>query len=187
MHVPMCLGPLGLIRCDGHPRGAVRLPACAGGAGTGGRRPGGAHGGVLQRCAGLPAGVVPAAPRAGSQGLRSREPGDAAMPCRVTSWRPCMSPGCRGGSVIVDPGSRVCLQERAGRPPGSPALLLVAEDRGGVLGADTVPVVMHVDLRRPLDRPLRPWERRRPGARLRCRGCGRAGATPAMGSARRHR
>ena len=45
----------------------------------------------------------------------------------------------------VRPGSRVCLQERAGRPQGSPALL-VAQDRGGVLGADTVPVVVHVDL-----------------------------------------
>jgi len=51
----------------------------------------------------------------------------------------------RGGSVIVDPGSRVCLQERAGRPPGSPALL-VPEDRGDVLGRDAVQV--QVDLGR---------------------------------------
>ena len=58
------------------------------------------HGGQLG--ARLPAGVVPAPVRAAVTG--PREPGDAAMPSRVTSWRPCMSPGCpRGGSVIVGP------------------------------------------------------------------------------------
>jgi hypothetical protein len=41
--------------------GAVRLPARAGRPGAGGRRPGGAHGGVLQRRTRLPVGVVPAA------------------------------------------------------------------------------------------------------------------------------
>jgi hypothetical protein len=69
------------------------------------------------------------------------------LPCQAVSraGAHCTSQVARGGSVIVDPGSRVCLQERAGRPQGSPALL-VAQDRGGVLGADTVPVVVHVDL-----------------------------------------
>jgi hypothetical protein len=71
------------------------------------------------------------------------------LPCQAVSrtGARCTSPGLpRGGSVIVDPGSRVCLQERAGRPPGSPALLLVADDRGDILGRNAVQVQVHMDL-----------------------------------------
>src|SRR6266516_6013195 len=51
------------------------------------------------------------------------------LPCQAVSRagaRACPRVA-RGDSVIVGPGSRACLQERAGRPPGSPALLLLAE------------------------------------------------------------
>jgi hypothetical protein len=65
----------------------------------------------------------------------------------------------RGGSVIVNPGSRACLQERAGWPLGSPTLLLVPDDGGHVLSVDAVPVVVDVDLRRLPDRRARLWER----------------------------
>jgi hypothetical protein len=54
------------------------------------------------------------------------------LPCQAVSRagaRACPRVA-RGGSVIVGPGSRACLQERAGRPPGSPALLLLADDGG---------------------------------------------------------
>jgi transcriptional regulator with XRE-family HTH domain len=54
---------------------------------------------------------------------RQRGRGSRAMlPCQAVSRagaRACPRVA-RGGSVIVGPGSRACLQERAGRPPGSP-------------------------------------------------------------------
>src|SRR6266550_9375556 len=54
------------------------------------------------------------------------------LPCQAVSRagaRACPRVA-QGGSVIVGPGSRACLQERAGRPPGSLALLLLADDGG---------------------------------------------------------
>lgn len=61
-------------------------------------------------------------PPGASGGSGPREPGDAAMPSRVTSWRPCMSPGCPGAAASsLVPGSRACPQERASRLLGSPA------------------------------------------------------------------
>ncbi len=74
------------------------------------------------------------------------------LPCQAMSRagaraRPRVA---RGGSVIVDPGSRACLQERAGRPLGSPALLLVPDDGGHVGGVQAVEVDVVVVLdRRP--------------------------------------
>ena len=84
------------------------------------------------------------------------------LPCQAVSRagaraRPRVA---RGGSVIVNPGSRACLQERAGWPPGSPALLL-AQDSGDLFDGDAVPVVVDVHLpgrRRWQGWPLRRWE-----------------------------
>src|SRR5437879_2039600 len=76
------------------------------------------------------------------------------LPCQAMSRagaraRPRVA---RGGSVIVNPGSRACLQERAGWPPGSPALLLVPDDGGHVGGVQAVEVdvVVLLDRRRRL-------------------------------------
>src|SRR5258705_1608741 len=62
------------------------------------------------------------------------------LPCQAVSRagaRACPRVA-RGGSVIVGPGSRAFLQERAGRPPGSPALLFLLADDGGTEARWTV-------------------------------------------------
>ena len=66
------------------------------------------------------------------------------MPSGVTRGDRARPRVARGGSVIVDPGSRACLQERAGQPPGSPALFLLPDDGSDVLGYDAVEVQMQL-------------------------------------------
>ena len=58
-------------------------------------------------------------------------------------------PGAAASSLF--PGSRVYLQERAGRPPSSPALVLLPDDAGHIGGVQAVKVDVVVVLdRRPL-------------------------------------